>query len=188
MTEPNLYAAPKVQDLGPAPSVTPGAQPLYAVGIQKLVVLSVATFGLYMIHWMERQWRFHQRATGEAIMPLARGLFSVFFVQKLFRIVHDRAWLMGLAPTWKADWMAALYIVTVVLSNIGRYSGGFSVALIGAVLPLVVVQRTINQIVERECPEADMNEAYSVGNYVVLVIAVIFWGLVFVGMMSPASR
>lgn len=60
----NPYAAPTA-DLDARPA-SRDQQAWFAVGTRKLLVMSVLTFGLYTIHWFERQYRFQKNVRAES--------------------------------------------------------------------------------------------------------------------------
>src|SRR5262245_22041834 len=70
---------------GPGPSSpAPSGPAWFAVGTAKLVVMSVATLGLYQIYWFYQQWK-RVRDGGEDVWPLPRAIFGVLFSYPLFK-------------------------------------------------------------------------------------------------------
>ena len=59
----------------------------YVVGITKFIVLFLATFGIYSVYWFYRNWKLYKIHNNEDIYPVARAIFSIFFVQKVISLV-----------------------------------------------------------------------------------------------------
>lgn len=57
---------------------------LQIISLNKFIILSILSFGLYEVWWMYKAWRFFQYKDELDIRPLLRSLFSVFFLYSLF--------------------------------------------------------------------------------------------------------
>lgn len=193
--EQNPYAAPKADlDVRSARATALEEQAWFAVGTRKLLVMSVLTLGLYTIVWFERQYRFQKRVHRESTMPLARGLFSIFFAGDLFRRIERAARGVGVARGWRAGDMSALFIVSVLMNRIlDRVSSKVTIGPASAVLslvdtallvvvayPLVRAQGTLNEVLARTHPGGERNETFTVWNWLVMFIggALLVMGLI----------
>src|SRR5438067_149581 len=56
----------------------------YIISVNKFILLSLSTFGLYEIWWFYKAWRFFRQKDELDIMPAARALFAIFFINSLF--------------------------------------------------------------------------------------------------------
>jgi hypothetical protein len=180
--EPNPYAAPTA-DLDVRP-VSLAQQAWFAVGTRKLLVMSVLTFGLYTIHWFERQYRFQKNVRGESTMPLARGIFSIFYANDLFRRVEGAAAGAGVGHGWKSSAMAGVFIASAVMSRMfdrisskltsGTVSSVLALAstllLFGLAYPLVRVQGTVNTVLGQTNPNSERNDTFTVWNWLLIVL------------------
>jgi hypothetical protein len=180
----NPFAAPTTDlDVRPA-GATLGQQAWFAVGTRKLLVMSVLTFGLYTIHWFERQYRFQKGVRGEATMPLARGIFSIFFANELFRRVESAAHGAGVERSWTGSGMGGLFIVSAVAGRIlDRISGKLTTGTVSSVLavvstlllfglayPLVQVQGTVNEVLDRTNASRERNETFTGWNWLLMIL------------------
>src|SRR6478735_927493 len=89
----NPYAPPRdatAQDEQPIGRTQRSAQ-FYDVSIATLSALQLVTFGLYAVYWFYRHWAVQKRARRLNISPLARGIFAIFFVHRLFKAIDDGA-------------------------------------------------------------------------------------------------
>lgn len=198
--EKNPYAAPAPEVDASIPRVTTqDGQAWFAVGTRKLFVMSVLTFGLYAIHWFERQYRFQKRAKGGSLRPLARGIFSVFYANDLFRRIEGAAARADVGHSWTGSGMAGVYIASAVMSRFldrvsdklttGTVSSVLALASIGLVFglayPLVQVQGTLNEVLARTNPGHDRNENFTVWNWLLMVLG---GGLLGMGLFGVVAQ
>lgn len=187
MSSADVYAPPKAAGSGMATGSDRQPQLFFPVSPTKLTVMFLATFGLYAIHWHERNWRLQQQATGEAMMPLARGLFAIFFAHKLMRLVHARACDLNLTPTWSAQTEATTYVALSVIGNVASRAYGLAGLLsFGCLVPMLNVQRSANQILRNDCKDLDMNERFTATNIVGLFVAGGLWLMAITGWTQGA--
>jgi hypothetical protein len=186
------YRAP-VADYEPSGSQT-GSDNGYVVSTTKLVLLFVATFGLYGVYWFYKHWKHQQQETRQNIRPIARAIFSLFFVVQLFKAIDRDARAEGLTPSWQPGIHAGAFILVVLvgrgLDRMGGESNGFTmldfVALLiplGAVVPLVAAQKLANQTYGD--PDGRGNAAFRAGNIVTLVLGFVLWALIGVALLLP---
>ncbi len=62
----------------------------YPVSLIKLMALTFSTFGIYPVYWFYRNWKYAKTADKSSIMPIARGIFNLFWFYPLYRrLVKD---------------------------------------------------------------------------------------------------
>lgn len=195
----NPYAAPSLNaDLASTKAGVPAtALPWFAVGTRKLLVMSILTLGLYVIHWFERQYRFQKRTWGESSWPLARGLLAVFYAHELFRRVERAAKAVEIRPSWTSSAMGALFVASAITGRVlDRISGASAaravgilsfVTLVGLAYPVYRVQRTVNELLAREFADFERNERFTVWNWLAAAVGALALVLAIVGMLLPAS-
>lgn len=198
MTSPDNPFAPPEADV--APSATDAQFPWFLVGTKKLVVMIFVTFGLYVVYWFERQYRFQKRVHGESTWPLARGLFSLFFAHDLFRRIAVENANEDLHHDWDASNLGRIYVVSIIASRVldrvtrNTVDLAFSVIVTlltigllgGLAWPLFKVQGTINEIAAHTHPTIDRNENFTVWNGLVIVLGSILMFFAIVGPFIPA--
>ena len=134
------------------PAALPTRVAVYVTPISTLVLLSILTVGLYPIYWFYRHWSVQKRARRLPIWPAARGLFSIFFVHRLFLTIDRAARASGTSPRWNPDSQATTYVGLVIASRlIGRIgSDQFTVLFVeialvlASLLPLATAQQLAN--------------------------------------------
>jgi hypothetical protein len=66
-------------------------EPQQIINVNKFVLLSIFSFGLYEIWWIYKTWRFFRQKEKLDIMPACRALFSIFFLYALFTKIMQYA-------------------------------------------------------------------------------------------------
>lgn len=184
----NVYAPPQA-DLG---QIEANESEFYVVGRAKLLCLFVLTLGLYQWYWSYKQWSQYKQATGAAIWPVARGVFSIFFVHKLYARATQRIRDSGGSYAWDHDqWATAFVVVSVgayLLDALARKEQGFGV-ITWSVFALVFVrawvtargQQAIN--VAANDPGGRKNARFTWLNYLLVIPGSLFW-LIFLGVLG----
>lgn len=195
----NPFAAPEVAEVvGPGPT---GDPEWFAVGPTKLWIMMLMSFGIYGIYWFERHFRFQKRRRGETTMPLARGIFAIFFAHDLFSRIRITAQTLELRPIWDAKNMATIFVVCALagrmLDRLTRDvldpTSNLIIAVVSAALilgtayPLTQVQATANRILDRTAQGHDRNERLTFWNFLVLALGGSLWLLFIVGQLLPAD-
>jgi hypothetical protein len=183
-----IYQAPSAVADGPPPAsdVEPS---FYVVARWKFLVLFVGTFGLYQIVWFYKHWRAQRDSTGQALMPVARALFAIFFAHKLFAAIDAAARQKDPGVAWSPAAQATLFVaLSVVGVVIDRASASeefgsldwLSIALgLLVVVPLLNAQHFAN--VATGDPAGERNATLTPLNMVFLAFGTLWWGLLFYG-------
>jgi hypothetical protein len=166
-----------------------GGGGVFVTSITKLVVLYLATFGLYGVYWFAAHWQEHKRAFGANIWPVLRGIFSIFFATQLFKSIDLQARQAGLSPSWNPGSNAGIYIALVVgarvMSRLDQSAGVSALGLIAmavglfAVAPLVTAQRVANLVARDE--HGSTNSSFTAMNVLAMVLGAGFWALIVIG-------
>jgi len=109
----------------------------------KLVVLSVATFNLYLLYWFWKNFRYEQRRNPE-ISVVLRTIFSGLFVYSLARGALDEAETRGISAGYSPALLAGMFVGLAILS--WALPSGLDFVVFLMPLTLVPVQRTVNRI------------------------------------------
>ncbi|KIF59560.1 MULTISPECIES: hypothetical protein [Pseudomonas] len=186
MTE-NAYAPPEANLL----SEDVQASGFYVVARWKFILLSVLSFGLYFYYWSYKNWSLYKQRTQEESWPLARGLFYIFFVHRLFRqadkAIHDS----GRKSDWDLEqWATVFVVLTLAAAVLEKLSGQFEnlaylAAYAVALLPVRAYvasegQRLIN--LAANDPEGQSNNRLNVWNFLIIVPGLLLWAMVLLGL------
>lgn len=85
---------------------------------RKIIILMIATFGLFSIYWSYKQWQIVKRTKGLNILPAARGYFEVIFSFSLFK--H----LAGISKTksWNPEGLSIIFVVAAIVYNLSGWA------------------------------------------------------------------
>lgn len=151
----------------PPPPAIP--YPFFPVATHKLIVMSLCTFGLYQIYWSYQNWRRIRDQRGDPVSPFWRAFFAGIWNFALFGEIRDAADQNGLPFGWNSIVMGVGYIV---LNGVWRLPDPWSFFGFAAVLVLVPVNRTAQQVNERVSPGSheSRNTSYRGWNWLGLVL------------------
>lgn len=163
----------------------------YVVAPKKFLILFFATMGMYEVYWFYRQWQSHRTQTGQAMWPVMRAIFSIFFTHSLFRIVDSKLVEKGRDLAWSVSHLATGYVVLSIADSVASrlsmnevgepYTDLFAVVVLPAIgWILYKAQLAFNQI--SDDPDGQSNSELSGANYAWIVFGGIFWLLIFVGL------
>ncbi|HMU67287.1 MAG TPA: hypothetical protein PKE57_09080 [Cellvibrionaceae bacterium] len=192
----NIYTPPKAE---PLPSHQQANQPyFYVVANKKCMVLFLGTVGMYMVYWMYKNWSLFKAATGESVMPVMRGIFSVFFTHSLFNAVQTKLEEDSRKVEWDPNALATGLVILVVLSNVLSMVGNrvFHVSILDYVsfvllipigLQMLKAQRAINIACGDEAGAS--NDRFTTANILWLLFGALFWVLIIIGIFvePPAA-
>lgn len=65
--------------------------PQKIMSVNKFVLLSITTFGIYSFWWIYKEWLFFQKKDQLDIMPFMRTLFTFIFIYNLFSKIKNYA-------------------------------------------------------------------------------------------------
>ncbi|HEY8025244.1 MAG TPA: hypothetical protein VIF60_11795 [Burkholderiaceae bacterium] len=189
----NIYSAPAA-NLDEAPLSRWGegkaAPKFYVVGPLKFWLLFVCTLGFYKVYWFYKNWSRYKAYTDEQMWPVPRGIFSIFFVHSLFRLVDRTIEKEGRDYSWNAELTATMFVV-FQLTNVvlDKFSGDFEhyvswIELLIMVPVLGTVLFNAQRAINAACgdPDGESNSRFGVFNYFWLTVGTIFWLLVLIGL------
>ncbi|HEX4381685.1 MAG TPA: hypothetical protein VH083_02005 [Myxococcales bacterium] len=143
----------------------------FSVSAPKFVLLSICSFGIYGIYWTYKQWKMVRDRQNEAVSPLARAFFSVFFIYPLLKRIRSNAEAGGVYAKYSPGLFTFLYIAGKMTFRMPGLISLISVAADLALLPAVLAIEELRQI---KAPESIRNSRFSGWNIATLVIGGIF--------------
>ena len=162
--EKQLHATISIRPPRPPP---PGHPPkrFFAVSIPKLILMSVCTFGLYEFYWFYEHWDEVKDQTRENLSPYWRAFFSPLFCYSLFTRIKETSSTEGVRSRYPPGLDAFIWIALVAT---GYYE--FLIIPFLTFLPLVHVQRQVNDLHRKVAPRADKNARFSGLNIAAIVV------------------
>ncbi|MBN2993784.1 hypothetical protein JWR97_23950 [Pseudomonas cedrina subsp. fulgida] len=185
----NIYAPP----LAPlTDGVKPSAE-FYVISKKKLLILSLLSFGLYTCVWMYKNWSLYKKVHQVDIWPLARAVFFIFFMHKLYRRADDRIARSGRKFDFDFEQWATVFVVVNVGANLLDSAGG-RIDSLHAYQNLSLLGVPVCAYILSQCqglinfaagdPEGQSNDRFSPWNYLVIVPGVVLWCLTFLGLWA----
>ena len=168
--------------MAPADMASYRATPQFAVSLSKLVVMSLCTLGLYEVYWAYKQWDAQRSREQEQLSPFWRAFFAPLWGFSLFPRIQRITAQYGVPATWSGSGLALGYFL---LRLAWRLPDPYWLVTIFGFLPLLVVQRSINQLNAAIAPEAPRNDSYSGLNVAIIVIGGILLLLAILGTLRP---
>uniref|UniRef100_Q0HZB8 DUF4234 domain-containing protein n=1 Tax=Shewanella sp. (strain MR-7) TaxID=60481 RepID=Q0HZB8_SHESR len=158
--------------------------PLFHVSLAKLIIMFVATFGLYQIYWFYKQWQALKEYYDLDAWPIARCIFTVFFTHSLFVYVNEYIKEDNRNYRWNHSALATVYVLLVVVSSILNQIEFLPTFLIlisifiplAVLYPLYEAQKAINFALEPL--DYEDNSSLTWLNWVWIALFGFYWAMV----------
>lgn len=151
------------------------------VTITQYMLLSIATFGLYTVWWMYKEWRFFRDKEYLDIYPAVRAIFSVFFIYSLSQRILDYAKSLGYTKTY--DPLLILFVV--IFSNIASIFpdpyGLISIVFFFVLIPVVNASNFAK--LQDGSFNCGYQSSFSGKQFILLIAGGIFWVLIIIGLL-----
>ncbi|HAJ57511.1 MAG TPA: hypothetical protein DCL35_07060 [Candidatus Omnitrophica bacterium] len=156
--------------------------PFFAVSKKKLIVMSIFTVGFYEIFWFYKNWRFLKEKYGAKVIPGLRAWFAIFFCNGLFRVIKKYAQQHGLNADYKPVQLTVCFILLLAASKL---PDPFWLAGFLSFVPLLPVQKAINDLNAKINPGEEINSKFSGWNILGIVLGAIFLIFIIAGIFLP---
>ena len=161
-------------------------EPLFLhISVTKLILMSVASLGLYEAYWIYKNWKYINEREGLGIHPFWRGWFGIFFCHSLLQRIKENEAAGMLTESSFSVQLATGWVILTVLSSFIRpfvFLPGF-LGIFPFVMPsylfLVPVQKYINSVTEKRSSGASFY-GWSAGHTVCLVWGLPAWVLIII--------
>jgi hypothetical protein len=161
------------------------ATPQFAVSLTKFAVMSLCTFGVYELYWAYKHWDAQRRREQEDLSPFWRSFFAPLWGFSLLPRLGRITGAYGRPATWSGSALALAYFL---LCASWRLPDPLWLVTLLSFLPLLVVQRSINQLNAAVAPDASHNDSYSGLNVVMIIIGGLCLALAILGTLyHPAE-
>jgi len=146
---------------------------LFPVALAKFVLLSLFTMGFYVTYWMYRNWQAIKEKQQSDIMPIARGIFSVFWFYPLFSALkNDSTDRLGNNKVMLPVVAIIFALVYLVFSLAGSYVEYAALSLLTLLLPLLFIPlvKYINSINHHKSDGYRYNSTWNIQSIVAIVL------------------
>src|ERR1700722_16850421 len=146
----NPYATPTapVDDVGNRLS----HETFFAVGLGKLAIMCLVTFGFYELFWFYWQWKAASRISGDKLIAPLRALFSGVTSYFLFKRINAEGESHGVSIA-----AGPLAVAILILTPAWRLPDPYWLISVFSFLPLLFAQAAINRLNAKVAPGLDPN-------------------------------
>ena len=141
--------------------------PQFAVSVGKFAVMSLCTFGFYELYWAYKHWDAVRRREQESLSPFWRAFFAPLWGFSLLPRLRQLTAVYRVPATWSGSGLALAYFLIHIAY---RLPDPLWLISLLSFLPLLVVQRSVNELNRAVAPEAPRNDSYSGLNVVGIVL------------------
>ncbi|MDW3095364.1 MAG: hypothetical protein R8G33_06815 [Gammaproteobacteria bacterium] len=156
----------------------------FSISLSKLRNMYLLTFGLYCIYWFYKHWRLQNIYSAPSVMPLARGIFAIFFTHSLTHRIGQSMKNKNTQGSKNLSLFATAFVVLIILTNIfsklagsGNYPIYFDFIWIAllylSVLPLIEIQDNVNAL--KGDPLGIYNSKYNWQHILIIILGAVLW-------------
>jgi hypothetical protein len=156
--------------------------PFFPTSTTKLAIMSLCTFGIYELFWFYKNWKFLKEKHNFKIRPFWRAWFSVFFCYSFFKIVKKYSKQHQVKADYKPGQLTFVFVLLYVTWQAPDPIWIFSSLTF---IPLLSVQKVINNLNTQLFPNFDINSKFSGWNIFGIILGSIWWTLIISGMIFP---
>jgi hypothetical protein len=190
----DVYAPPEapVVDLDERARATE----FHVVSIGKFWCLLVATCGLYQYYWCYRQWANYRDWHREAMWPVARAIFAIFFMHPLNRHIDESLREARVRHAWWPGFAATTFVVFSIISTVvSRVTARVeTVSLLdyvnlALILPVGWAMAVTQRAANAACgdPRGAGNARLTAANWAWIALGGAMWALILVGLVLPGD-
>lgn len=163
-----------------------GAEPpFYSVSTAKLCILSLATLGIYDLYWFYKNWVRIKQHSGVALRPFWRAFCAPFYCHALATTVNSASESLHLPGRLQA---MALTVAYITLLSLYRLPDPWWMISTLAFLPLVPIQRKIQEIHEAIQPGRASTVGWSFRSVLVACVGGVVMGASFLALLGPSTK
>lgn len=162
-----------------------GGETVEIMGLGKFIFLNVITFTLYQVWWTYKAWDYFKKKENLDIIPAARAIFSIFFLNSLFGNILRAAIDKGYSKNYIPVVLFLGYIVTAILANLPMPFGLITVFSFVFFIPPF---QALNYEKENSPNNVVKQDRWSARQVVLVVLGGIFWAFILVGLSMGAKN
>ena len=153
------------------------------ISLNKFILLSIISFGLYEIWWIYKAWDFFNEKEKLNINPAARTIFSIIFLIPLFNKILCFAKEKGYSENYSS---ILLFVGFFVVNFLAYLPDLFWLIAILTFVFLILPFRALN-FAKRNSTDFIVTEqtSYNGRQIALIVIGGFFWTLVLLGLAVP---
>ena len=152
---------------------------------QKFIILSILSLGLYEVWWIFKSWRFFRDKDNLDIMPAARAIFAIFFLNSLFENIQDFSKSKGYSKTFSS---VGCFIGYIGLTFVSKLPDPYWMVSFLSMLFLIPALESLNYGIKNSGDYRIIeNGNYNNRQIGILVIGSILWMFILIGFFIPVE-
>jgi len=152
---------------------------------QKFILLSVFSLGLYNVWWIYKSWKFFRDKDNLDIMPAARAIFAIFFLNSLFEKIQNFSKSKGYTKTFSS---VGYFIGFFGLNFASRLPDPYWIVSFLSMFFLIPALESLNYGIKNSGDyKVIENGKYNNRQIGLILVGAIFWVLVLIGMFVPGE-
>ncbi|MBX9879865.1 MAG: hypothetical protein K2Y22_15515 [Candidatus Obscuribacterales bacterium] len=156
----------------------------------KLTVMSVCTLNFYLLWWTFKNWLYVSNIKKKKVLPFMRSWFSPLYLHSLLLEIRDTGTSMGFAESFSPIRIYVSWLIIFLAGVIAEYLEKMPTVMadtklntmlshstmildfVGllAFVPLLFVQKYINDLNLTADPNCEINSKFTKGNWVLITI------------------
>jgi hypothetical protein len=154
----------------------------YLISTSNFILLCVLSVGLYSIWWIYKCWRFFMQKDKLSIQPVARTIFSLFFLHSLLAMIFEFAKEKGYSKKYN---VTLLFIMFFAFNFLAYLPDPYFLVSIFAFTSLLQPFNALNyaKLNSLDLEVVEQN-SFNSRQKVLLVCGSIFWLLMILGIMA----
>ncbi|MCZ4319348.1 hypothetical protein O4H26_10120 [Aequorivita viscosa] len=149
------------------------------VTLQKFIVLSIVSYGLYDIWWMYKTWKFFKEKDNLDIMPVPRAIFALFFMIGPFDRIQDFSQSKGYTKTFSS---LGCFLGVICFNLLGRLPEPYFIISFVSFLFFIPALEAFNHAIRNSANlEVTETERFNTRQLVLLICGGVFWLMVLMG-------
>ena len=152
---------------------------------QKFILLSVFSLGLYNVWWIYKSWKFFRDKDNLDIMPAARAIFAIFFLNSLFEKIQNFSKSKGYTKTFSS---VGYFIGFIGLNFASKLPDPYWLVSFLSMFFLIPALESLNYGIKNSGDyKVIENGKYNNRQIGLILVGAIFWVLVLIGMFVPGE-
>lgn len=167
---------------GPQSMYSGNFRKIEVVDANKFLLLYMLSFGLYGVWWMYKTWNFFKEKELSDIVPVARAIFSIFFLYSLLEKIQNFAVAVG----YEKRYPSLLIFIGIIAMNVfSRLEDPlWLIALGSGFFYLPAVNAFVFAIENAYGYEAENPSGYNKRQAMIIAIGAVAWFLLLIGLTA----
>ena len=152
---------------------------------QKFIILCVFSLGLYELWWIYKSWSFFRDKDNLDIMPAARAIFAIFFLNSLFDRIQDFSKSKGYTKTFSS---IGYFIGFIGLNLTSNFPDPYWIISFISMFLLIPALESLNYGIKNSGNyNVIENGKYNNRQIGLIIVGSLFWILILIGIFLPTE-